>query len=94
LVLQDVRNHDDNPIVGGFPSKVKETAMPSWINIVIQLFSNPAIQALIKQIETLFQQKTAAKATTPQGAMAAADHSAALKQAVDEVVAKHVRAAP
>ncbi len=66
--------------------------MPTWINIVIALFSNPAIQALIKEIEALFAQKTAATAKSPGMASASApDHKAALKQAVDEVVAKHVR---
>ena len=61
----------------------------NWINVLVGLLSNPAIQGLIKQIETQFTQKTAAK-----GAGMAADEvdpKVAMQQAVDEVVAKHVR---
>jgi hypothetical protein len=60
----------------------------NWINTLVALLSNPAIQALIKQIEAQFAQKTA---PAPKGAAAdVVDHKAAMKQAVDEVVAKHV----
>jgi hypothetical protein len=60
-----------------------------WINILVGLLSNPAIQALIKQIEAQFAQKTAAKVA----GMAAdvVDPKVAMQQAVDEVVAKHVK---
>ncbi len=60
-----------------------------WINILVGLLSNPAIQGLIKQIESQFSQKTAAKGAAM--AMGEVDHKAAMQQAVDEVVAKHVR---
>jgi hypothetical protein len=62
----------------------------NWLNIVIQLFSNPAIQELIREIEALFAQKTSTPAHGMMSAMPV-NHDAALKQAVDEVVAKHVR---
>jgi len=60
-----------------------------WINILVGLLSNPAIQVMIKQIETQFAQKTAAKGVGM--AADAVDHKVAMQQAVDEVVAKHVR---
>lgn len=59
----------------------------NWFNIVIALFSNPAIQALIKQIEAQFSQKTSAQGM----AMDQAEHAVTMKQVVDEVVAKHMR---
>ncbi len=57
----------------------------NWLNIVLALFSNPAIQALIKELESLFQQKAA----TPQHA--AASPAISTKQAVDAIVAKHLK---
>ena len=64
----------------------------NWLAIV-QLFNNPAIQALLAEIETLFQKKTSAQGMAPQGfaAMGTPDHHVALKQAVDEAVAKYVK---
>ena len=56
----------------------------NWLNIVLALFSNPAIQALIKELESLFQQKA-----TPQHA--AASPAISTKQAVDAIVAKHLK---
>ncbi len=60
-----------------------------WINILVGLLSNPAIQAMIKQIEAQFAHKTAPKGAGM--AMDEVDHKAAMQQAVDEVVAEHVR---
>jgi hypothetical protein len=57
----------------------------NWVTLLFSLLSNPAMAALLKDIEALFQQKTSA-----QG-MAAIDHKVAMKQAVDEVVSKRIR---
>jgi hypothetical protein len=58
----------------------------NWVTLIFQLLSNPAMAALLKDIEALFQQKTAGQGLAP-----GASHDAALKEAVDEVVAKRIR---
>jgi len=59
----------------------------NWVTLLFSLLSNPAMAALLKDIEALFQQKTSASV---QG-IAPIDHKVAMKQAVDEVVAKRIK---
>ena len=54
----------------------------NWLNVVLALFSNPAIQALIKEIEALFAHPAAGAAHSP---------TVNVKQAVDAIVAKHFK---
>ncbi len=55
----------------------------NWLNVVLALFSNPAIQALIKELEGLFAH--------PAAGVAAPSHTTNVKQAVDAIVAKHLK---
>lgn len=57
----------------------------NWVNLLFTLLSNPAMAALIKDIEASFKQKTAGQGMT------AIDHDVAMKQAVNEVVARSVK---
>lgn len=57
----------------------------NWVTLLFNLLSNPAMAALIKDIEALFQQKTSAQGAAP------VDHAAAMKAAVNEAVAKRVK---
>lgn len=57
----------------------------NWITLLFSLLTNPAMAALLKDIEALFQQKTSAQGVAP------IDHKVAMKQAVDEVVAKRIK---
>ncbi len=58
----------------------------NWINLLVQLLSNPAMAALIKDIEALFQQKTAGQGLAP-----GASHDTAMREAVEQVVARRMK---
>ena len=59
----------------------------NWLNVIIALFSNPGIQALIKEIMDMLQKKPAAQGMAPGGG----HDQATVQQVVNEVVAKRVK---
>lgn len=58
----------------------------NWVNLLFTLLSNPAMAALIKDIEASFKQKTAGQGIAP-----GASHDAAMKEAVEEVVTRRIK---
>lgn len=85
MVFQDVRNHDDNPVVGGF-TLIGER-MSNVISVILALFNNPGIQALIKEIVDMLGKKPAAQGMAP----GEAHDQATVQQAVNEVVARRLK---
>ncbi len=65
----------------------------NWVTLLFQLLSNPAMAALIKEIEAQFQQKTAGQGLASGASHDAAMrqvHDAAMRQAVEQVVARRI----